>query len=491
MENSVKPTLGRKSLPVPLHPSEPARTHQEERIRYWDAFATKSRKEGLRRYYRSRLMEIFRFVVAPGASVLELGCGKGDLLAALEPARGLGIDFSGEMIRQARERHPHLEFMQADVHEIESHEKFDYIILSDLVNELWDAQRLFEVVARMSHGETRILINSYSRLWEGPRRVAEMVGLAERQLTQNWFTVEDITNLLYLVDLEVIRGSCEILWPVSTPGLSGLANRYLVKLPFFRWFGITNFVIARPRPRARQDVSVSVIVPARNEAGNIAAIFDRLPDMGAGTELIFVEGHSKDDTWERIQTEIAKRNRPRTVALRQEGTGKGDAVRRGFAHATGQLLMILDADLTVPPEDLPRFYDAWRLGKGDFINGVRLIYPMQEGAMRFFNLVANKFFGLAFSWLLGQSVKDTLCGTKVLSREHYELIAARRSYFGDFDPFGDFDLLFGAARFNLKIVDLPIRYRERVYGETNIQRWRHGLLLFRMMLFCLRRIKFV
>ena len=236
---------------------------------------------------------------------------------------------------------------------------------------------------------------------------------------------------------------------------------------------------------------VSVIVPARNEAGNIANILARTPEMGAGTEIVFIEGHSKDDTWETIQREAAKHPGRAIQTARQTGMGKGDAVRLGFQMATGDVLMILDADITVPPEDLPRFYDALFLGDAEFVNGVRLVYPMDAHAMRFFNLLGNKFFSAAFSWMLGQSIKDTLCGTKVLTKANYERIAANRRYFGDFDPFGDFDLLFGAARLSLKIVDLPIRYRERTYGTTNIQRWSHGWLLLRMVAFAARRLKFV
>jgi len=213
--------------------------------------------------------------------------------------------------------------------------------------------------------------------------------------------------------------------------------------------------------------------------------------MGANTELILVEGHSKDDTLEAIQREMAARPGQACILLRQSGTGKGDAVRMGFAHASGDILMILDADLTVPPEVLPRFYEALVSGHGEFVNGVRLVYPMERQAMRFLNLVGNKLFSWAFSWLLGQPIKDTLCGTKVLWRGDYKRIAAHRAYFGDFDPFGDFDLLFGAAKQNLKIVDLPVRYRERRYGTTNIQRWKHGWLLLRMTLFALWRLKLV
>jgi glycosyltransferase involved in cell wall biosynthesis len=254
-------------------------------------------------------------------------------------------------------------------------------------------------------------------------------------------------------------------------------------------------MVARPEPRdatvgAKAESVVSVVVPARNEAGNIAEIFARVPEMGAGTELIFVEGNSTDDTYRTIELAIASHRERDAKLLRQPGKGKGDAVRAGFSAARGEVLMILDADLTVPPEDLPRFHEALRSGKGEFITGVRLVYPMEQRAMRFFNLVANKFFSIAFSWLLGQQIKDTLCGTKVLRKRDYELIAGNRAYFGDFDPFGDFDLLFGAAKLNLKLVDIPIRYAERTYGETNIARWRHGVVLLRMMVFALRRIKF-
>jgi glycosyltransferase involved in cell wall biosynthesis len=222
-----------------------------------------------------------------------------------------------------------------------------------------------------------------------------------------------------------------------------------------------------------------VVIPARNEAGNIADIFRRVPEMGAGTELIFVEGNSTDDTYATIEKAIASNPGRKSTLLKQTGKGKGDAVRKGFSNSAGDVLMIL-----------PRYYEALSSGKGEFINGVRLVYPMEREAMRLFNLLANKFFSVAFSWLLGQQVKDTLCGTKVLRKIDYDTIADNREYFGDFDPFGDFDLLFGAAKLNLKFVDIPVRYAERTYGQTKIARWRSGLILLRMMVFALRRIKF-
>ena len=323
-------------------------------------------------------------------------------------------------------------------------------------------------------------------------RARQEARLADPLPRQNWLAPPDIAGLLHLADFEVIRKWHEVLLPLNIPLAGAFWNRYLVRLWPFNQFALANFILARPahapQPRLPR---VSVVIPARNEAGTIRAIFERTPELGAGTELVFVEGNSRDDTFATIKNMRERFPQRPSLLLKQTGKGKGDAVRLGFEKASGDALMVLDADLTVAPEDLPRFLDALVSGKGDFVNGVRLVYPMQGRAMRFVNMAGNKFFSLAFSWLLGQPVKDTLCGTKVLWKSDYEKIKENRSSFGDFDPFGDFDLLFGAAKLNLKIVDMPIRYAERTYGTTNIRRWKHGLLLLRMVLFSCRKIKFI
>ena len=488
IDNTVLPAVG--------NANEVAQgRYAQERMLHWDKVACKMDAwAGLGRAYHKRLAQIYQFQIPPGKRILEIGCGQGDLLAALEPERGVGIDFSGEMIQRAETRFPQLHFIQADVHTVDLDETFDVIILSDLVNDVWDVQQVFEQVARWSRPGTRLVLNFYSRLWGPPLTLARRLGLAKQQLAQNWLTVADIKNFLALTHFEVIRQWDEILLPLYIPLLSTLCNRFLVKVWPFQVAALTHFVVVRPVPDPhppKEPPVVSVVVPARNEAGNIEAILSRIPEMGGGTEIVFVEGHSSDNTFEAIEKALEAHPERRCKLFRQTGKGKGDAVRLGFEQAEGDILMILDADMTVPPEVLPRFFEVLATGKGDFVNGVRLVYPMEKRAMRFWNLVGNKFFSLAFSWLLGQPIKDTLCGTKVLWKSEYEWIAKNRNYFGDFDPFGDFDLLFGAAKANLKIVEMPIRYGERTYGDTNIQRWKHGLVLLRMTSFAARRIKFV
>lgn len=468
-------------------------SYQKARKNHWNAIARKMDSwTGWSAAYDERLAEVYRFWVAPGQRVLELGCGYGNLLAALGPSKGVGVDFSPEMIQRARMLHPDITFVEADCHNLQVLEgPFDDIILSDLVDDLWDVQEVLAQLSRLCHERTRIIMNSYSRVWELPLRVAGTLGVAKRNMPQNWLTIEDISAIMNLADLEVIRTWHEILWPLHFPVITRLCNKILAKLWPFKLFTMSNFIMARPRSRKSPEAPlVSVIVAARNEAGNIAEIFSRMPEMGAGTEIVFVEGHSRDDTYSVIAKEMVKHPERRSQLHRQAGKGKGDAVRLGFGKARGEILMILDADMAVPPEYLPRFYDALISGKGEFINGVRLVYPMEDEAMRSFNFLGNKFFSLAFSWLLDKPIKDTLCGTKVLLKSDYELIAANRTYFGDFDPFGDYDLIFGAAKLGLKIVDLPVRYNARTYGSTNIRRWSHGMLLLRMVVFAAKKIKF-
>jgi SAM-dependent methyltransferase len=469
----------------------------KKRIAHWDVVAVKTDCwRGAGGYYQRSLARQYRQAVPAGMRVLEIGCGLGDLLAAVEPGVGVGIDFSWEAVRRAAKRHPECRFLCADSEFPPLRGPFDIIMLSDLLNDLWDVEAVLRRVRELSHPRTRIILNLYSRLWEIPLRLAQRLGWSKPNLPQNWLTPEDTVNLLQLTGWEIIRRRREILLPMPVPLIAEAANRVLVKLWPFSHGALANIYTARPQPSAESAGHpvlrrVSIIIPARNEEDNIPLLIPRIPPMGAGVELIFVEGHSRDRTAECIRRIIGEDPEKPISLFDQRGIGKGDAVRLGCSQAAGEILMILDADMTVAPADLPRFYRALTEGAGEFINGVRLVYPMENRAMPFLNLIGNRFFAMVFSWLLGQPVKDTLCGTKVFWKADYDLIAANRSYFGDFDPFGDFDLLFGAARLNLRIVDLPVRYRAREHGRTNIHRWRHGWMLLKMVVFAARRIKFI
>jgi hypothetical protein len=371
--------------------------------------------------------------------------------------------------------------------------KTNYVILNGNLHYERDIQTFLIQLQQLCTSQTRVLLCYYSGLWRPIAQLATRLGWRSRLPEQNWFSASDLRNFSLLADYEIVSEQQRVLCPIYIPLLSYLLNRWLAPLPFFRWFTLVRIAVLRPLVATpNQQPSVSVVVAARNEAGNIENIVKRLPKMGAHDELILVEGNSTDHTWEEIQrVQAAYQHQLNIKIAQQPAQGKGDAVRKGFELASQDILMILDADLTVAPEDLPKFYEAMVHNKGEFINGSRLVYPMEDQAMRFFNLLGNKAFANAFSFLLNQRFKDTLCGTKVISRQNYERLARHRSFFGNFDPFGDFDLLFGSARLGLKIVEIPISYKARTYGKTNIKRWSQGFVLLKMVWFAARKIKFI
>jgi SAM-dependent methyltransferase len=484
--------------PPPPRPADPIL--DEVRRFYEEHHEAIERSRRRLRYDYDYLARVLRVRVPEGQRVLDLGCGSGHLLAALRPSVGVGIDISTPAVRTATERYGGggLRFLEGDIADPEVLARaggpFDAILLVNVVTHLTDVQATFEALQAVSHARTRVLIYSYSRLWQPLLRLAELLGMKHRQPPEAWLPPEEIETMISLADFEVVRRDAHVVCPVRVPLLAELANRYLGRLPLLDELSLVFGIIARPAPsRSAAErpsrPAVSVVIPCRNEAGHIRPLVESLPALPEGSEFLFVEGHSTDDTAAVIQEAIAERPDKPLRFFRQPGKGKGDAVRFGFAQAKGDVLLILDSDMGVAPSDVPKFVEALVRGRAEMANGSRLVYPMEGRAMRFLNLLANKLFALQFTWLLGQQVRDTLCGTKALWREDYERIAANRAYFGDFDPFGDFDLLFGAARLNLRIVDVAVRYRERRYGETNISRFRHGWLLLQMSRFAARKLK--
>lgn len=445
-------------------------------------------------YYYAFLNKLYASTIRPGSRVLHVGCQSGDLLDAVKPSYGVGIDPDEASIELAKTRFGHLNFISGDPEELELNETFDYIIVCNSLGSWNDIQNVFERIRKFSHDDTRIIVTYYSYLWESVLRLGSKLGVRRDHSYQNWLPPEDIKNLLMLSGWDTIRSSSYMMMPKHIPLLSAFCNRILSIMPILRHLNLINMVVARPlpKPKTDEDYSVTVLVPCKDERGNIEDAIKRIPDMGRETEIIFVDGSSTDGTAAEIEKQIAAYPQRKIKLIHQgDGIGKGDAVRKGFAAASGDVLVIQDADLTAPPEDLPKFFNALRDGKGEYINGSRLVYPMEKQAMRFLNLLGNKFFGMLFSWLLEQRFRDTLCGTKMLTKKHYDLIVENRAYFGEFDPFGDFDLIFGSVKQNFKVAEVPVAYRARTYGSTSISRFRHGLLLLKMSWIAFKKIKWI
>jgi SAM-dependent methyltransferase len=445
-------------------------------------------------FFHAEDLRYLQFLIPPGLRVIEIGCGTGHLLAALKPSAGVGIDFSEGMIVEARKAHPDLSFLAGDIDDDAFVRSlagpFDVILIVDTLGSLDDCQRMFERLHPLCNRNTRLVVAYFSHLWHPALKLAEAIGLRMPQPSQNVLAPADVRALVTLAGFEPVKSEQRVLSPVRLLGLGRVINRFVAPFPIINALSLRHYTVCRSLQHVDDGItSATVVVPARNERGNIEAAVKRIPRFARDLEIIFVEGHSKDGTWDEIQRVVKAYPEYDIKAMHQPGRGKADAVFSAFDIARGDVLMILDGDLTMPPEQLPKFWYAVQSGMGEFINGSRLVYPMEDEAMRFLNLVANKGFSVLFTWLLSQRLTDTLCGTKVLRRADYERLKAGRSYFGDFDPFGDFDLIFGASKLSLKMVEVPIRYANRTYGETQISRFRHGFMLIRMVLFAFFRIK--
>lgn len=464
---------------------------------YTEAGLHEAERNGFNAAYRETDLEFTQFLIPPGKRVLELGCGRGDLLARLKPSYGVGVDFVAKAIARARELHPGLTFVEGDAEDpatfagIEG--PFDYIVIADTIGMFEDIDGTLRLVHRLCSPSTRIVIAYYSHLWEPIIKLGELASLRRKQPPVNFIATADFLNLIDLADFELIRHEQRQLIPFRWFGIGTFFNRYVAPLPGIRQLCLRTYIVARPvRQFPDRKLSASIVIPCRNERGNIESAIRRMPKFGAAQEILFVEGNSSDGTFEECErVRDAYKDDWDIKVMKQDGRGKGDAVRKGFAAASHDVLMILDADLTMPPEALPKYQAVIETGKAEFVNGTRLVYPMENEAMRPLNFIANRCFAYLFSYLVNTRLTDTLCGTKVLLRKDYEVLARERSYFGNFDPFGDFDLIFGAAKQNLKIIETPIHYKARTFGETQISRFRDGWLLLKMVWFAYRKLKAV
>jgi SAM-dependent methyltransferase len=476
----------------------PYNSRKREFLEYAEAnFGEQHRRHRFNAAYREDDRKFMQFLVPPGKRILELGCGRGELLAGLQPSYGVGVDFAASAIASARELHPDLHFVLGDVENpatlaaVEG--PFDYIVIADTIGMFEDIDGTLRQVRHLCTPSTRIIISYYSHLWEPILKFAELIKLRNRQPKINYIATADFLNLMDLADFEVISHEQRQLIPLRWFGLGPFVNRFIAPLPGIRQLCLRTYMVGRPVWQfPDRKFSVSIVVPCRNEKGNIENAVLRMPRFGSAQEILFVEGNSSDGTFEECErVRDAYRDSWDIKVLKQDGKGKGDAVRKGFAAASGDVLMILDADLTMPPEMLPKYHAIIETGKAEFVNGTRLIYPMENEAMRPLNFIANRCFAYLFSYLVNTRLTDTLCGTKVLLRKDYAVLARERTYFGNFDPFGDFDLIFGAAKQNLKIIETPIHYKARTFGETQISRFRDGWLLLKMVWFAYRKLKAV
>ncbi len=461
---------------------------------YDDLSATRDKWIEKNKYYYDYIKGLLRFIVETDSKVLQIKCETGQFLDAVNPGYGIGVDSSVKMIHLAKKKYPHLNFEIYDLEKVKIEEKFDYILMVNVLGDIVDVKKFFHNIKSMVTAETRLVIIYYNYLWQPIVKLAERLNLKVVQPTQNWLSLNDINNLLYLAGYEVVKQYYSLLFPKYIPILSNFLNKILARIPGIQKLCFVQVVVAKEivnRDKYNKH-SVSVIIPCKNERGNIEDAVNRMPEMGNHMEIIFCDDKSTDGTPEEVLKIKEKYPEKDIKLVYGPGVCKSRNVWTGFDAANGDILMILDGDLTIIPEELPYFFDAIVEGKGEFINGSRLIYSMEKNAMPTFNILGNKLFSLIFSYLLGQKIKDTLCGTKVLWRRDYLKLKKYISEWGAEDRWGDYDLLFGATKLNLKIIDMPVHYFDRRYGMTKMTKvFTHGLIMLRMCWAALWRLKFI
>jgi SAM-dependent methyltransferase len=421
------------------------------------------------KYFYGRLQRLLQFIVQPGKRVLELRCETGDFLASTKPARGVGVEISDAMVAVAQAEHPELQFVQSDPEDLGLNETFDYILFNHIFDTV-DILQAFERMRAHCHAETQLIVINYNLFWQPVLKLATKLGLRSRLVDPNWVSENDVRGFLRLAGFRPVRKHRLMLFPKYIPLVSSFINDFLARLPGLRRLCLMQVMVARPivPPLHDSEATVSVVVPCRNEAGNIQAAVQRIPEMGARTEIIFCDDKSTDGTASEVRRMQSLYPEKEIRLIDGPGICKAENVWTGFRAARGDVLMILDADLTVMPEELPFFFNALVQRQGGFINGSRLVYPMQDSAMKFFNIIGNKFFSLVFSFLLDQRIKDTLCGTKVLWRKDWQRLEPYLGSWGIQDLWGDYELLFGASKLHLDIVEVPVHYQERVHGATKM-----------------------
>jgi hypothetical protein len=422
-------------------------------------------------YFYDCLKRVLQLIVEPGKRVLAVRCETGHLLASVMPEYGVGVEIGEAMVEYARTQHPTLHFVKSDPENLDLHDQFDYVLFDHIFDTV-DILRSFERIRQHCTAETQVVVINYNHLWQPILQLASKLGLRSKFVEPNWVSENDIRGFLKLAGFRPVRKHRLLLFPKSVPLVSTFLNRLIARLPGLRRLCLMQVMVARPVPEPlnERNLTVSVVIPCRNEKDNIAPAVERIPALGQQSEILFCDDKSTDGTADEVRRMQALYPEREIRLIEGPGICKAENVWTGFRAARGDVLMILDADLAVMPEELPMFLRALASRRGDFINGSRLIYPMQHNAMKFANEIGNKLFGLLFSFLLDQRIKDTLCGTKVLWRKDWIRMEKTLGSWGIKDLWGDYELLFGASKLHLEIVEVPVHYQERIHGVTKMTR---------------------
>ncbi len=367
--------------------------------------------------------------------------------------------------------------------------KYKTIILTDLFEVSTDILELLSMVNKLLGKDGIIVICSINQKWNRILNLFERLNLKDGNQKRLFINSTIVLNIAKVTGLEFVTQRNKQIFPFRMLGLGSLINNILEILFFPFSFGIRIYSILNQQEKFNEEkkYSKSIIIPAKNEEKNLKPLLNQIPELEEDHEIILAIGDSEDKTYEVAKEIKEARCWPFEVkVIKQTGKGKANAVWEAVEEASKEVIIILDADISVNPETIVQFNSVIDTGKASFVNGTRLIYGMESGAMRIVNNLGNRIFQYIVSIIIGQKITDSLCGTKVFFRKDFNKIKLWKELVQMKDPFGDFDMIFTAGYFGLKILEIPVRYQARVYGVTQIKRFRDG---YKLIIYLLNSIK--
>ncbi len=344
----------------------------------------------------------------------------------------------------------------------------DTVVISDIEHQLNPAKNLLNL-SRIVGDNTKIILLSKNMVWMILIKILKLF-FSFSPKKNNFLPSSYLDNLYSSCNLELIRQEKIIALPINIPFLTKIINR-IFRLPLLNFFCMSNIAILKKKIKNssnHKDLKISFIIPCKNEQDNIKVFEQKINENTEPDEYLFGDDNSSDKTSDEIDKLIEKLSDKKIIKYNGPGICKSENVYKGIDLSSGDIIVIYDADHTVSFEDIKFSVSIMKKTNVDFINCTRMIYPQKDGAMKFANFIGNTIFASLFSLLFKKKITDTLCGTKIFYKKDWEKIKENTSQWGMKDLWGDFDLLIGAYKNNLKITEVPVTYYERRENETKM-----------------------
>lgn len=439
---------------------------------------------GKKRFFRECIIDFLQHSIVEGKRILIIGGNISEEAIRFAPSYSAEL-FSGKDAFPGRASggYQNVTYLNKGLLDFEADETYDYIIFYESLNYEGDLYSIFRKLKKIIHRDSKVFVIEINPFILFLLKILSRVGLLVPDFKRNMLHLSDLENLVNIFGFDIVDKGYRFAVPFKIFGLGDVINSILPRVSLLRNFCFGQYIVFRLHPleAGKQNLSCSVVVPCHNEEGNIADCIARIPNFGAWREIIVVDDGSTDRTKDMVKKIMRGRSDIRLISY-EKNCGKGYAVNIGWQEAKGDVFMMLDCDSTTPPEELALFHEAMEYG-AEFVNGTRVIYPREKNSIPFFNRLGVTFFAHLISWITQKRISDTFCGTKVFLKKYWNCFQIKEFLWGDWD------LFFTAARYRMKMLELPVHYKTRKHGVTKMRPVKHGIILLLKSVEGLRVVK--